>query len=67
MNFSYAVETCKYKDKIEECLKSDNKLAIEEFICIAGNREQITYNIILDEKFKKIDEKADKYLADLEA
>ena len=34
MNFSYAVETCKYKDKIEECLKSDNKLAIEEFICI---------------------------------
>jgi hypothetical protein len=34
IKFSYAEETCKYKSKIEECEKSTQKLAIEEFICI---------------------------------
>lgn len=66
INFSSAEETCKHIINIEECEKSTTKLAIEEFICILWDREDMIYNIVLDHKFKIIDEEANKYLSDLE-
>lgn len=66
ISFSYAEEVCKYTSKIEECDKSTSKLSIEEFICIEWSRENMIYNIILDDKFKKIDKEADEYLDNLE-
>ena len=70
MSFSYAWKNCKYTSQIEECReanKSWSPLAIEEFLCVSEiSDEGMVYNLILNDKFKKIDEAADGYLEYLE-
>jgi len=68
--FVNAEENCSYTAKIEQCWeenKSWNPRAIEDFLCITTlDREKMIYNIILDDKFKKIDKEADEILDSLE-
>jgi len=60
--------SCEYKWQIDRCMKAQNGSinSIEDFVCIPWNIDEITYQIILDMEFKKVDEKMDKYLEDLE-
>lgn len=54
-------------DKIISCIwKQWSEREIEDFICINWTLEEITYQIILDNKFKEIDLKVEKFIADLE-
>lgn len=58
---------CKYSEKIKQCLSSqDSYRTIENFVCIKWSTESIAYQIVLDDKFKEIDEEAEAYLAALE-
>ena len=69
INISYSGEECKYQGKISQCLeanKSKTTRSIEDFVCIIWNEADITYQVILDEKFKEVDDKIEKYLDDLE-
>ena len=61
-------ETCKYTSEIEKCMSAQNwwEKAIEDFVCVTWNREKVSYQIILDMEFKKIDDDMDKYLENLE-
>lgn len=62
--------SCKYTWEIDKCMKAQytwNQKSIEDFVCInSDDRWKITYQIILDKEFKKIDKKMDKYLENLE-
>lgn len=64
-------EQCEYTAKIEQCIKENEEWAprsIENFVCLSSNnREQITYQIILDEEFRKIDNEIEVYLDNLES
>ena len=68
--FANAEENCSYTAKIEQCWeenKSWNPRWIEDFLCPTTiDKEKMVYNIILDDKFKKIDKKADEILDSLE-
>jgi hypothetical protein len=44
----------------------DSIRTIEDFVCISGNKVDITIQVILDEKFKEIDEKIEDYLLRME-
>ena len=70
ISFSYAWENCKYTSQIEECReanKSWSPRSITDFLCVSEiNDEKMIYNLILDDKFKKIDEASDEYLEYLE-
>ena len=67
LNISYSDEnTCNYTSKIEQCVNETNKRYIEEFVCIEGTKEEIIFQIVLDDKFTEIDEEVDIYLTQLE-
>jgi hypothetical protein len=40
----------------------DDIRSISDFICINGSLEEVTIQVVLDEKFKEIDKKIEKYL-----
>ena len=65
---SYSKWECKYEEKISRCL-NNNKIwfrAITDFICVKWSKEKVTYQIILDEKFKETDKEIESYLKVLE-
>ena len=63
---SYGAEnTCSYTENVNTCMNSDSKRSLD-FMCIDGSREEVLYQIILDEEFTKIDDTIDKYLTTLE-
>jgi len=68
--FLYAKDGCSYTSQIEECRdanKSWEPLAIKDFLCVSEiDDEKMIYNLILDDKFKEIDEEANLYLDFLE-
>lgn len=52
-----------YLSKAEQCIKSQDKnRSIEDFVCIQASNEDVLFQVILDEEFKKIDTKMDEYL-----
>lgn len=63
---------CNYESQIKECIDANSSAwnwprSIEDFVCISStNREKIVYNLILDKKFKEVDEKIKEYLKFLE-
>jgi len=65
IKFSYA-SSCEYTSKIEECINTEQKRAIEDFVCIDASREKTIFQIVLDDKFREIDKKADLYLSNLQ-
>jgi hypothetical protein len=80
MTFSQTNWACEYWEKIKTCKKANANdttreiLAYKEdwsyddehFVCINKNPEIYTYQIILDAKFKKIDDKIEDYISKLE-
>lgn len=52
--------------KIEDCVKSSLKRDITDYVCIEWTREEIAYQIVLDEEFTKIDDEIEEYLNNLE-
>lgn len=56
--------TSSYLSKAEQCIKSQDKnRSIEDFVCIQASNEDVLFQVILDEEFKKIDIfKMDEYL-----
>lgn len=67
--FTNFVYSCEYKWKIDQC-NSANLIAkekgIDDFTCITWTPEQVTYQVVLDLEFKKVDEKMDEYIEKLE-
>lgn len=62
-------EWCEYESEIEQCIeanKSWTSKSIEDFVCIIGTREEISYQIVLDMKFKDLDDEMDTFIEDLE-
>ncbi|MDP2090108.1 MAG: hypothetical protein Q8K30_00795 [Candidatus Gracilibacteria bacterium] len=62
-------EGCKYQGQIEQCVSANDNgttRSIEDFVCIVGTNEEITYQIVLDTLFKNLDDQMDKYIEDLE-
>lgn len=61
---------CKYESEIEQCVSENNwwtPRSIEDFVCIQStDKEKIAYQIVLDFKFKEIDEEVESYLDKLE-
>lgn len=60
---------CKYQAQINQC-NSANKNGtvrwIEDFVCIVWTYEELTYQVILDMEFKKLDNEMDTYVANIE-
>ncbi len=60
---------CEYSWKFEQCIEANKQgtaYAISEFECPETfNTERVMYQIILDEKFKEIDEEIEEYLGSL--
>jgi 2-keto-4-pentenoate hydratase/2-oxohepta-3-ene-1,7-dioic acid hydratase in catechol pathway len=55
--------TCNYKAKIDECMNAQGKpRTISDFTCINGTKEEVTYQIILDDTFSQIDTEVEQYL-----
>lgn len=65
---SYSNEnTCNYQSQIDQCLSTSQPRSITDFVCIkSDNKEDVVYQIILDEKFKEVDENVMIYLDHLE-
>jgi len=62
-------EWCEYKSQIDQCMATQNnstQKSIEDFVCVSWNKATVAYQIILDMKFKDIDDKMDLYLEKLE-
>ncbi len=60
---------CKYKDEIQQCKKANDSWtsrSIEDFVCIIGSPEEISYQIVLDWLFKELDDEMDEYIENLE-
>lgn len=72
LSFSSLVNAvqCNYQAEIDDCanaVKNGNALGISNFVCINDtNAEKRAYQIVLDKKFKEVDDEARKYLDDLE-
>ena len=73
LNISYSDENiCNYTIKVDKCLDANKDWSTrslsesEKFMCIEWSREEIIYQIILDEKFSEIDDEIDWYLTNLE-
>jgi len=70
-NISYS-DTCEYTTKIDQCMDENTKSwgstrSIEDFVCLtSGNKQDIAFQIILDEEFKGIDDEVERYLDGLE-
>lgn len=68
--YSDAFSACSYTGKIDQCTatqKDQSQRWITDFVCISWTKEKIAYQIILDEKFKKIDEEIEEnYIKKLE-
>lgn len=65
--------SCSYQGKIDQCVQANldgTARSIDpetEFLCVTSlSHEEITYNIILDDKFKEIDTEIEQYLHTLE-
>jgi len=61
-----AAAECEYYDLMLDC-KEKNESGIAslatDYLCISSdNDEEILYNIILDKKFRVVDEKVDDYM-----
>lgn len=57
---------CAYSWKIEECVNNqETHRSIEDFVCIQWSKERIVYQIVLDEKFKELDEEIEVFLDNL--
>ena len=68
INFAQA-DWCKYKSEIEECISANDawkSRSIEDFVCIVGSDEEITYQVVLDKFFKDLDDEMDQYIETLE-
>ena len=68
-NWKYTknVTNCSYSWKIEQCMNNqDNIRSISNFVCINGSLEEVTLQVVLDEKFKEIDKTIEEYLDKLE-
>jgi len=62
-------ETCMYTAKIKQCVGANENWtsrSIEEFPCIEWTKEEIAYQVILDEKFSIVDDNVNIYLIALE-
>ena len=63
--------SCEYQDKLEQCQianKNGSSRSIEEFVCLqSNNREAVLDQIILDVKFREIDEEIISFLDALKA
>lgn len=62
-------EWCEYKWQIDQCMATQNnstQKSIEDFVCVSWNKATVAYQIILDMKFKEVDDKMDLYLEKLE-
>jgi len=73
IDFWYSAAICKYNSEITKCINANKPWAwswpesIKDFVCLqSNNKEEITYQIVLDKKFKKVDEDIEKYLKNLE-
>lgn len=67
-DFAYA-QWCKYQWQIDQCVAANDSgttRSIEDFVCIVGTHEEITYQVVLDSLFKDLDDDMDKYIEDLE-
>ena len=63
--------TCPYADNYNKCVQANedgSARSIEDFVCIEQKwgGEQMLLQIILDDKFKEVDEQAEEYLEKLE-
>lgn len=57
---------CNYTDKIEKCLEEQSThRSVKDFVCIQWSYEEIVYQIVLDDKFKEVDEEVETYLSNL--
>ncbi len=68
-NVYWEWETCEYFSQIDRCMSAQenwSQKSIEDFVCINWNRAKVSYQIILDMEFKKIDDKMDLTLTKLE-
>jgi len=62
-NSEYTPDSCFYQSEIDTCLAAQDKpLTIEDFVCISADTEYMTYQIVLDMKFKEVDEEIDEIL-----
>jgi len=80
ISFSQTNWACEYTDKIKKCwaanandttreilaYKEDGSHDDDHFVCVNKNPEIFTYQIILDAKFKEIDDKIEDYISKLE-
>lgn len=67
--YTDAFSACSYQSKLDKCSaaqKDQTHREIEDFICISATAEQRAYQIILDERFQKIDEEIEGHIAKLE-
>ena len=67
--YTDAFSACSYQSKIDTCTqaqKNQTHREITDFMCISASPEQRVYQIILDERFQKIDEEIENYIKNLE-
>ncbi|MDD2871249.1 MAG: hypothetical protein PHS49_04625 [Candidatus Gracilibacteria bacterium] len=67
---SVSAEGCTYKGQIEQCIQANESgttRSIEDFVCIVGTPEEVTYQVILDSLFKKLDDEMDLFIENLES
>lgn len=62
--------SCSYAGKLQQCISANNShsaRSIKDFVCIdSQDWQKILFQIILDEKFKEIDEEIEEYMEKLE-
>ncbi len=60
------VADCTYQEQWNDCRQKNNfgqPLAVTDYLCVQSvNNEEILYNIILDQEFKKVDEEVMEFL-----
>lgn len=68
--------SCAYNGEVQQCFAENFPEwwwigfpeSIEDFVCLqSNNKEEIVYQIVLDKKFKEIDEEIETYLSGLES
>lgn len=70
--YSFAEEdtSCPYQSQIDQCIeenKNGDPRSIEDFVCLQStDTAEIAYQIIMDEKYKEIDKKAQKEVENIE-
>ena len=75
LNISFSddsADQCVYREQINSCILENNAPnwnpnLFTAFVCLqSNNTEEITYQIVLDNKFREIDDKIEEYLLELE-